>query len=161
MSHPAHSPVAVLLGHLGVTFAMSLSNVGAAYGTAKAGVSVARLGVGRKSGMMKGFVPIVMAGILSIYGLIAAVIIQNHITPVGRYSIPAGCMHLGAGIAVGLSSLAAGYTIGIVGDSCARTFIEQDRIFTPMILMLIFSEALGLYGLILGLLMDSHATKFI
>lgn len=30
--------------------------------------------------------------------------------------IPSGFLHLGAGLSVGLTGLAAGYTIGIVGD---------------------------------------------
>lgn len=155
------SALAVLMGQLGASAALVFSNVGAAYGTAKAGVGVARLGVFKPEAIMKGFVPIIMAGILGIYGLITSVIINNNVKPAGEYTVFAGFLHLGAGIASGMSSLAAGYAIGIVGDICARSLVRQEKIFTGMILMLIFAEALGLYGLIIALLMNNQAVKVV
>jgi len=38
-----------------------------------------------------------------------------------------GFVHLGAGLAVGLSGLAAGYAIGIVGDAGVRGTAQQPR----------------------------------
>mmetsp|Transcript_14576 Transcript_14576/g.17452 ORF Transcript_14576/g.17452 Transcript_14576/m.17452 type:complete len:90 (+) Transcript_14576:109-378(+) len=67
--------------------------------------------------------------------------------------------HLGAGLTVGLSSLAAGLAIGIVGDSGVRANAQQPKLFVGMILILIFAEALGLYGLIVGLVVASTATE--
>lgn len=61
--------------------------------------------------------------------------------------------HLGAGLSVGLSGLAAGYAIGIVGDAGVRGTGQQPRLFVGMILILIFSEVLGLYGLIVALML--------
>ena len=37
--------------------------------------------------------------------------------PANDYTLYAGAMHLGAGLACGITGLAAGYAIGIVGDS--------------------------------------------
>ena len=54
-------------------------------------------------------------------------------------------MHLGAGLSVGLSGLAAGYAIGIVGDAGVRGTAQQPRLFVGMILILIFAEATGLF----------------
>ena len=50
---------------------------GAAYGTAKSGVGIASMGVMRPELVMKSIVPVVMAGVLGIYGLIIAVIIST------------------------------------------------------------------------------------
>jgi V-type H+-transporting ATPase proteolipid subunit len=47
---------------------------------------------------------------------------------------------------VGLTGLAAGYAIGIVGDAGVRAYMSQSRIFVGMVLILIFGEVLGLYG---------------
>ena len=55
-------------------------------------------------------------------------------------------MHLACGLSVGLTGLAAGYAIGIVGDMGVRTYMLQSRIFVGMVLILIFGEVLGLYG---------------
>lgn len=62
---------------------------------------------------------------------------------------------LGAGLSVGLSGLAAGFAIGIVGDAGVRGAAQQPRLFVGMILILIFAEVLGLYGLIVSLLLFS------
>lgn len=62
-----------------------------------------------------------------------------------------GFVHLGAGLAVGLSGLAAGYAIGVVGDAGVRGTAQQPRLFVGMILILIFAEVLGLYGLIVAI----------
>ena len=57
-----------------------------------------------------------------------------------------GFMHLACGLSVGLTGMAAGYAIGIVGDMGVRSYMQQSRIFVGMVLILIFGEVLGLYG---------------
>ncbi len=57
-----------------------------------------------------------------------------------------GFLHLACGISVGMTGLAAGYCIGIVGENGVRAYMEQSRIFVGMVLILIFGEVLGLYG---------------
>lgn len=64
-------------------------------------------------------------------------------------------VHLGAGLSVGISGLAAGLAIGIVGDSGVRGTAQQPRLFVGMILILIFAEVLGLYGLIIALILST------
>ena len=118
-----------------------------------------------------------MAGVIGIYGLIIAVILAGNIpTPtVGSrenvYSIYTGMAHLCAGLCCGLSGLAAGGCIGIIGDYGVRSvgyrtsnisvvfstdkggFDEdegaggggdENKLFVGMLIMLIFSEALAL-----------------
>lgn len=51
------------------------------------------------------------------------------------------------------------FAIGIVGDAGVRGTAQQPRLFVGMILILIFAEVLGLYGLIVALLMNSKATQ--
>jgi len=52
-------------------------DLGAAYGTAKSGVGICSMGVLKPDLIFKSIVPIIMAGILGIYGLIVAVILNN------------------------------------------------------------------------------------
>jgi V-type H+-transporting ATPase proteolipid subunit len=56
--------------------------------------------------------------------------------------------------------MAAGLAIGIVGDSAVRSYAKQEKVFVIMILMLIFAEALGLYGLIIALVMNNTAGQY-
>jgi V-type H+-transporting ATPase proteolipid subunit len=100
--------------------------------------------------VMRNIIPVVMAGVLGIYGLIVAVIIQGSILSpqngLSQYSLYTGFAHLAAGLCCGLSGLAAGMAIGIVGDAGVRAVGQQEKLFVGMILILIFAEALGLYG---------------
>lgn len=49
--------------------------LGAAYGTAKSGTGIAAMSVMRPELIMKSIIPVVMAGIIAIYGLVVAVLI--------------------------------------------------------------------------------------
>lgn len=55
------------------------------------------------------------------------------------------------------SGLSAGMAIGIVGDAGVRAVGQQERLFVGMILILIFAEALGLYGMIVALILSQSA----
>ena len=144
---PASAP---FFGFMGVTSALVFANIGAAYGTAKSGVGISSMGVMNPGLVMRNIIPVVMAGVLGIYGLIVAVIIQGSIVQpqngYSQYSLYTGFAHLAAGLCCGLSGLAAGMAIGIVGDAGVRAVGQQEKLFVGMILILIFAEALGLYG---------------
>jgi len=72
------------------------------------------------------------------------------------YSTYSGYGALAAGLCCGLSGLAAGMAIGIVGDAGVRAVGQQEKLFVGMILILIFAEALGLYGLIVALIVSQN-----
>ena len=146
---------APFFGFMGVSAALVFANLGAAYGTAKSGVGISSMGVMRPDLVMRSIIPVVMAGVLGIYGLITAVIINGKLDPPETYSQYSGYAHLGAGLTVGMSSLAAGLAIGIVGDAGVRASAQQSKLYVGMVLILIFAEALGLYGLIVGLILTS------
>jgi len=139
-----------------------------------------------------------MAGVIGIYGLIVAVILAESITTPNKdretsYSIYTAFAHLCAGLCCGISGLAAGGCIGIVGDHGVRAVgyrasqislfpstteksgyseipsgegdagddvsgsDDQNKLFVGMLIMLIFSEALALYGLIVALIVSQHS----
>lgn len=150
---------------------------------------------------MKNVIPIVMAGVIGIYGLIVGVILgQSIVRPdndrTNTYSSYTGLAHLCAGLCCGVSGLAAGICIGIVGDHGIRAVgyrasaitlfpseresagyssvpdsedhgagtsedisgsDDQNKLFVGMLIMLIFSEALALYGMIIALIVSQHS----
>ncbi|KAG1742378.1 ATP synthase subunit C-domain-containing protein [Suillus paluster] len=151
-------PYAPFFGFAGVASAVSYRTVGAAFGTAKAGIGIAGLGTFKPELIMKAssLVPVVMAGIIAVYGLVVSVLIAGNLSPTKDYTLAAGFIHLGAGVSCGMTGIAAGYAIGHVGDSCVRAYVHEQRVFVAMILILIFAEVLGLYGLIVALLMNTR-----
>jgi V-type H+-transporting ATPase proteolipid subunit len=52
-----------------------------------------------------------------------------------KMNLFAAFIQLGAGLSVGLAGLAAGFTIGVVGDAGVRGTAQQPRLFVGMILV--------------------------
>ena len=134
--------------------------------------------------LMKNIIPVVMAGVLGIYGLIVAVILNGKFTMpdastrAATYSQYNGFSHLAAGLCCGLCSLASGLAIGIsadagtravgaqssmaaswkkmgfTGDSGGQVDSSGDALFVGTILIQVFASNLGLYGLIAALILS-------
>jgi len=146
--------IPIFYGYMGITCALVFANLGAAYGTAKSGVGICAMGIMKPSSIIKGVIPVIMAGILGIYGLIVAIILGQKLSGENVYiDIKKGYQYLGSGLCCGLTSLGAGIAIGIGGEAGVRALGQQDKVFVGMMLLLIFSEALGLYGLIVSLIL--------
>lgn len=75
---PAYAP---FFGVMGAASAMVFSAMGAAYGTAKSGTGIAAMSVMRPELIMKSIIPVVMAGIIAIYGVVIAVLIAGQLEP--------------------------------------------------------------------------------
>ena len=58
--------------------------MGAAYGTAKSGTGIAAMAVMRPEAIMKSIIPVVMAGIIAIYGVVVAVLIAGQLESVDK-----------------------------------------------------------------------------
>ena len=139
----------------GSSLALTLANIGSAYGTAKAGMGIASMSVTRPHLAFKAIVPVIMAGILSIYGLIISVLITQGVKNEGDKSGPAvAAKALCAGLACGLSQVASGYAIGLVGEDGVLSYGKNENVFVALILILIFAEVLGLYGMIVAIIMQ-------
>ena len=63
-------------------------------------------GVVFADGLLVDIVPIVMAGIIGIYGLVVSVLIANDLNQ--KVPLYTGFIQLGAGLSVGLAGMAAG-----------------------------------------------------
>ncbi|KAJ4386382.1 v-type proton ATPase 16 kDa proteolipid subunit 2 [Gnomoniopsis smithogilvyi] len=148
---------APFIGMGGIAAAMIFGCAGAAYGTAKSGIGIAGVGTFRPDLIMKCLIPVVMSGIIAVYSLVISVLIAQDLDPKATYSLFSGFMHLACGLSVGLTGLAAGYCIGVVGDKGVRAYMYQSRIFVGMVLILIFGEVLGLYGLIVALILNTKS----
>ncbi|KAH9261894.1 V-type ATPase, C subunit [Batrachochytrium salamandrivorans] len=153
------SAVPAFFGFGGAALGLLVANLGAAYGMAKSGVGVSAMGQMNPEAVMKNIIPVVMAGVIGIYGLIVAVLIIAKVDkPVGGinvYNWDGAFKSLAAGLCVGFSGLGAGYAIGEVGDVGVRGVGREPRLFVSMILIMIFSEAIALFGLIVALVLST------
>ena len=60
---------------------------------------------------------------------------------------------IGAGLAIGLPSLAAGFAISAVGSAAISALAEKPDTFFRSFLIVALAEALAIYGLIMGILL--------
>lgn len=73
---PAYAP---FFGYMGAASAQIFTVLGAAYGTAKSAVGISSMGVMRPELIMKSVIPVIMAGIIGIYGLVVAMVLKGKV----------------------------------------------------------------------------------
>lgn len=133
------------------------TGLGAAYGTAQAGIGVCRGASRDASVTIKGIIPVAMAGVRGIYGLVLSIIILASVSSDSARSTYSGMSLLSGGLCCGIAQLASGITVGVVGESLTEAIVVRKSLFAPAVLILIFSEALALYGLISGMILVQGA----
>lgn len=65
-----------------------------------------------------------------------------------------------AGLTVGMCNLVCGVSVGINGSSAALADAADGTLFVKVLVIEIFSSVLGLFGLIIGLLVQGKANEF-
>ncbi len=71
-----------------------------------------------------------------------------------QYGPYQGFKMLASGLCCGASALASGYAIGVVGEHSVRANAINEDFYVGMILILIFAEAIGLFGLIIAIFLS-------
>nr|POE97948.1 v-type proton atpase subunit c''1 [Quercus suber] len=121
---------------IGIAIAIGVSVLGAAWGIYITGSSLIGAAIKSPRITSKNLISVIFCEAVAIYG----------------YAIFA------SGIIVGFANLVCGLCVGIIGSSCALSDAQNSTLFVKILVIEIFGSALGLFGVIVGLIMSAQAT---
>mmetsp|Transcript_19104 Transcript_19104/g.32792 ORF Transcript_19104/g.32792 Transcript_19104/m.32792 type:complete len:207 (-) Transcript_19104:673-1293(-) len=145
----------------GVALSVGMSILGAAWGIFITGSSLVGAAIRTPRITSKNLISIIFCEATAIYGVIVAIILQTKISQVepingvySSYAMYSGYSIFGSGVTCGFANLVCGMCVGIVGSSCALSDAQNSALFVKILVVEIFGSALGLFGVIIGIIMS-------
>jgi len=151
--------------YLGVAMAIGLSIFGAVWGIFITGASLIGASIKSPRVRTKNLVSIVFCEAVAIYGVIMAILMSEKIVeyPLSTFNDPvfykqvlyASLGFFWTGLGVGISNIVCGVCVGISGSSCVLADAQDFSTFIKILVIEIFGSALGLFGLIIGVMQSA------
>jgi V-type H+-transporting ATPase proteolipid subunit len=159
------------LASMGSTFGLTLCVIGAAWGIFITGSTIVGAAIKAPRIRSKNLVSVIFCEATAIYGVILSIILTNKMQ-LPNDGIPTDPVALGnylrvarfaayacfwSGISVGLTNLGSGICVGMAGSGCALADAQDASLFVKILIVEIFGSALGIFGVIVGIIQSNNA----
>ena len=155
-----------IFAYVGIGLVLGLSVLGAAWGMFLTGSAINGAAIRAPRISSKNLVSIIFCEATAIYGVIMAIIMKAQIGAHPRApqtELDWANMQYGgyalftAGLGVGLTNLFSGISVGVAGSSCALADAQNGSLFVKILVVEIFASALGIFGVIVGIIQANKA----
>ena len=155
--------------NLGVGFDLGLSILGAAWGIYITGSSLLAASIKTPRITSKNLVSVIFCEAVAIYGVIIGIIMSGkigdksfgEINETYDFALWTGFNLFTLGLYVGLSNLFCGVCVGVTGSNCAIADAQTPETFVKILIIEIFGSALGIFGIIVGIIQANSATGLV
>lgn len=168
----------IMLAQIGVASVLAFSIIGAGWGIYNTGVSLVGAVLWKPEIRSKNLLSILFCEAIAIYGLIISMVLRSlvgdlpssftssdgsySLTPCDASTLPTflqgGFAIFAAGVAVGLSCLASGVTVGVLGSGVCLAHADNSSLFVKLFICEIFAEAIALIALIAGIVVATSTS---
>ena len=159
---------------LGIGFDLGLSILGAAWGIYLTGSSLLAASVKTPRITSKNLVSVIFCEAVAIYGVIIGIIMagkigdknfEDYVQTLDKPDVNYNYNHalwtgfnlFTLGVYVGLSNLFCGVCVGVTGSNCAIADAQTPETFVKILIIEIFGSALGIFGIIVGIIQANSA----
>jgi len=168
-------------GYCGIAMGLFLSIVGAAWGIWLTGATIMGAAIKAPRIKSKNLISVIFCEATAIYGVIIAIILSDKIKGITDtvklhdsifanndgdatsnsvynwvQAYYAGYALFAAGFGVGFTNVGSGICVGLAGSSCALADAQDANLFVKILIVEIFGSALGIFGVIIGILGSQH-----
>ena len=152
--------------NVGIGLDLGLSILGAAWGIYLTGSSLLSASIKAPRITSKNLVSVIFCEAVAIYGVIIGIIMSgkvgdktfDQILDNYDHALWTGVNLFTLGLYVGLSNLFCGVCVGVTGSNCAIADAQSPETFVKILIIEIFGSALGIFGIIVGIIQANSAT---
>lgn len=145
----------VVWAGLGIAMGLSLSVFGAAWGIWTTGSSIIGTSIERPRVTTKNLFSVLFCEAVAIYGLISTIslvqMFKSTMTPFQGYAI------FWSGFTIGVCELSCGVSVGIIGSGAVLADAQNSSLFVKILIIEIFASAIGLFGIVVGIMQAARS----
>lgn len=103
---------------------------------------------------------------VAIYGVVFSIILSLNVNGVQKAAYTPANFRTAyimfcAGATVGIVDFACGVAVGVLGSVAAIVDSRNPQIFVKIVILEVFASAIGLFGLIVGFIMNTSTVPFV